>query len=84
MYFMRPFLVRESSPVANARSLVRQIRLRIFDRVASAGPPFHGVYANNFNRLLKGTMTALRLDQGGCYAPHTFRRGAADEIKYGD
>ena len=44
-------------------------------RVPAGYPIFPGVAANNFNRALKATMTALGFDQGGIYSPHGFRRG---------
>ena len=53
----------------------------IRQRVTVGFPLSPRLTANKFNRDLKATMTSLKIDQGGLYSPHAFRRGATQDIK---
>ena len=81
---MRPCLCAEASQEAIDLCPAHQVWPRICDRAMEGGPLFPGMNANNFNRMLKATMTTLHFDQGGCYSSHAFRRGANGELKNGD
>ena len=77
---MRPCLCKADSTLAHDLCPVHRIWPHIRDRVDAGSPLFPRMTANNFNRTLKGTMTALGFDQGGLYSSHAFRRGATQEV----
>ena len=78
---MRPCLRKDGSETAAALCPVHMIWGCIRARTKAGGLLFPLLSANKFNRELKATTIALKIDQGGLYSSHAFRRGATQEIK---
>ena len=78
---MRPCLCGAASEAELELCPVHAVWPQIRDRVDAGGPLFPVFTANNFNRKLKQTTTALKCPEGGRFSPHAFRRGATQEIK---